>query len=459
MSDVLNLRKEITAFNKSERFDAYSKVIINVNDDLSYEAGDNTGRTLTLSCPWGTKAMAKNILSQMRGFSYQPYTATGAILDPASEIGDGINVNGVYSGIYRMDTTFNSHCSTDISAPSDEEIDYEYQYRSKQQREVSRKNKYFSSQLLIHSEQISAEVEQRTNDVAVINGKLTVQSDMIEAEVNQRGEDVKQINAKLTLHSNQITAEVSERKSDIKSVKSTLEIQSSQIVAKVNKNYGSSSTFGWALETDSWRIFAGSSTVLKATKSGLEIKGKITATSGKIGGFDILSNYISYNGQTWRGTNTNGIYIGPYGIQLGKNFRVDNSGNLYATTGTFTGNVYAKSIKFDDENATSVTYGTLSGGAISAGSISGGKISYDTLTTANMIDGIKYSLSYADFANGVFNGWNTANTLSAYSVSGNDVFADTLNVSNTIYFGYSKLYLGTITDYEGDVRRVVMWSN
>ncbi len=194
MSDVINLRKNIIAFSDSERFDGYSKVIINVTDDLFYEAGETTGRTLTLSCPWGTQAMANNILAQVRGFSYQPYTAEGAILDPASELGDGINVNGVYSGIYRMDTRFSSNCQADISAPSDEEIDYEYQYQSKQTREVKRKNKYFSTQLSIQQDKIAAEVE--------------------------------------------------ERKSDIKTVKSTLEVQSSQIVAKVNKTEGSSSTFG-----------------------------------------------------------------------------------------------------------------------------------------------------------------------------------------------------------------------
>lgn len=356
MSDILNLRKEITAFNKSERFDAYSKIIINVTDDLFYEAGDDTGRTLTLSCPWGTQAMANNLLAQMRGFSYQPYTAEGAILDPASELGDGVNVNGVYSGIYRMNTTFNSHWSTDISAPSDEEIDYEFQYQSKQNREVKRKNKYFSTQLAIQLDKITAEVE--------------------------------------------------ERKSDIKTVKSTLEVQSSQIIAKVNKfQENTSTTFGWALETDSWRIFAGTSTVLKATKEGLEVKGKITATSGTIGGFTINNDYISYNNQTWQGTNTTGIYIGISGIQLGNRFRVDNAGNLYAYSGTFEGSVNAGNIRYGG------SYGTLSGSGLSSRSVGGGAISLATLTTANMIDGIKSSLSYADFAYGVFNDYNTASTI------------------------------------------------
>ena len=360
MSDVLNLRKEITAFNKSERFNVYSKVVLNVTDELYYEAGDNTGRTLTVSCPWGTQAMANNLLAQMRGFSYQPYTAEGAILDPSAELGDGVNVNGTYSGIYKMDTRFTSNYPVDISAPSDEEIDYEYQYQSKQTREVKRKNK--------------------------------------------------QVQAQLAIQGDRITAEVEERKSDIKSVRTTLEVQAEQIVAKVNKvQNNTSTTFGWALETNSWRIFAGSSTVLKATKDGLEVKGKITATSGTIGGFTINSNYISYNNQTWGGTNSKGIYIGISGIQMGKNFKVDSAGNLTAASGTFTGYVNAGRIRYGEDNG----YGTLNGGGITSRSISGGTISYSTLTTANMIDGINSSLSYADFANGVFNGWNTAGYVSA----------------------------------------------
>lgn len=433
MSDVLNLRKEITAFNKAERFDAYSKIIINVTDDLYYEAGDDTGRTLTLSCPWGTQAMANNLLAQMRGFSYQPFTAYGAILDPASELGDGISVNGVYSGIYQMDTTFNSHCSTNISAPFDEEINHVFPYESKQSREVKRQNKKFSSQLTIHADQIAAEVVQRTNDVAAINGKLTVQSDRITAEVNQRSEDVRQINAKLTLNSDRITAEVSERKDDIKSVKSTLDIQSSQIVAKVNKNYGSSSTFGWALETDSWRIFAGSSTVLKATKDGLEVKGKITATSGTIGGFTINSNDISYNNQTWGGTNTTGIYIGPSGIQLGKNFKVDANGNLTASSGEFTGYVKAANIKYGNDSDTGKDYGKFNGGGISSKSISGSSMVDKTISTSQVSIGIQSSLGYADTANLVFNGKTEAPYIYTNSLHANSMYYGNYTVKPSSY--------------------------
>lgn len=405
MSDVLRLRKEITSFSKAERFDTYSKIIINVSDDLCYEAGDSTGRTLTLSCPWGTQAMADNLLAQMRGFAYQPFTAEGAILDPAAELGDGINVNGIYSGIYSIDTTFNSHCSATISAPVDEEVNYGFPYESKQSREIKRQNKKFSSQLTVHSDQIAAEVEQRKNDVETLTGKLTVQSDKIAAEVKQREEDVADLSAKLNVQADQITAEVKERKDDVKTLTGTLDVQADQIVAKVNKTEGSSSTFGWALETASWRIFAGSSTVLKATKDGLEVKGKITATSGTIGGFTINSNHISYQDQTWGGDVANGIYIGISGIQLGKNFKVDNAGNLYAYSGTFEGDVNAGNIRYGGD------YGTVSGLVVTENTLPGSGLVPSTITTIQTSSGINSSLGWADFANGVFNGWNTAPTV------------------------------------------------
>ena len=355
MSSSVNILRNMVSFDKAEQFDGFSKVIIIVSDEIEYSAGTETGRTLTLNCPWGTQEIANNILESIRGFQYQPMTADGALIDPSVEIGDGVSANGVYSGVYSLDTKFNSNLPMDVSAPADEELYEEHTYIPKTEREVKRKFLDFQSQLKIQDGKISAEVE--------------------------------------------------ERKSDTKTIRSTLEVQSSQITAKVNKNDGKSSTFGWALETASWRIFSGSNTVLKADKNGLEVKGVIRATGGEIGGFTIKDNYLSSNNQTWGGTNTRGVYIGPSGIQLGKNFKVDSSGNLTAASGTFSGKVKAGKIEYGGSN------GTLSGSALTGGSVyggSGGAIAGRTLSTYNLTGGINTSLGYADFANGVFGGWNTA---------------------------------------------------
>lgn len=364
MSSSVNVLRNMVSFDKAEQFDGYSKVIIIVSDEVEYSAGTDTGRSLTLNCPWGNQEIANNILQSIKGFQYQPMTAEDALVDPSIEIGDGISANGVYSGVYSLETKFNSNLPATVSAPADEELYEEHTYIPKTEREVTRKFLDFQSQFKIQDGKISAEVE--------------------------------------------------ERKSDTKSIRATLEVQAGQITAKVNKNDGSSSTFGWALETASWRIFSGSSTVLKADKNGLEVKGVIRATSGEIGGFKITSNSLTYNNQTWGGTNSTGIYIGPSGIQLGKNFKVDSAGNLSAASGTFSGNVYAGNIQYGG------SAGYMSGGGISSGSISGNRLVANTVSTAYTSSGINSTLSHADWSYGVLNGWTTIDKISCKWVYAND---------------------------------------
>ena len=389
MSNSVNILRNMVSFDKAEQFDGFSKVVIIVSDEIEYSAGTDTGRTLTLNCPWGNQEIANNILQSIKGFQYQPMTAENALVDPSVEIGDGISANGVYSGVYSLETKFNSNIPTTVSAPADEELYEEHTYVPKSEREVTRKFLDFQSQFRIQDGKISAEVE--------------------------------------------------ERKSDTKSIRATLEVQADQITAKVNKNDGNSYTFGWALETASWRIFSGSNTVLKADKNGLEVKGVIRATSGEIGGFKITSNSLTYNNQTWGGTNSTGIYIGPSGIQLGKNFKVDSAGNLSAASGTFSGNVNAGNIQYGGKA------GYLSGSGLASHSVYGSQIGYNTISTAYTSGGINTSLGYADYANGVFNGWNTASTIGA----------------NRIYLDGRALGTSTIsyTDGNGNKRsaNIVVW--
>ena len=373
----------MVSFDKAEQFDGFSKVVIIVSDEIEYSAGTETGRTLTLNCPWGTQEIANNILQSIKGFQYQPMTAENALVDPSVEIGDGIRANGVYSGVYSLETKFNSNLPTTVSAPADEELCEEHTYVPKYEREVTRKFLDFQSQFRIQDGKISAEVE--------------------------------------------------ERKSDTKTIRATLEVQAGQITAKVNKNDGSSSTFGWALETASWRIFSGSNTVLKADKNGLEVKGVIRATSGEIGGFDIQSNYLSYNGQTWGGTNTTGAYIGQSGIQLGKNFKVDMHGNMTATGGTFDGTVKCQSLIVDGQTISPSSVRSGIGGGNSYTSSGWGNYSARAVAT------------------------NASNGNTALRVLEGTQYMGTINLrSGTFQMNGHNVYLGTIM-VNGTQLNVLRW--
>lgn len=144
----------------SKTFGAYSKVIINVTAELYYQAGNDTGRTLEIDCPWGTQAMANNLLSSLQGFQYQPFTAESAILDPAAELGDGITLNGIYGGIFKLTLRSGVLHAADVSAPQDEEIDHEYQYTPASERKIERRLNNMQSELSVQADQIAAKVDE-----------------------------------------------------------------------------------------------------------------------------------------------------------------------------------------------------------------------------------------------------------------------------------------------------------
>ena len=375
MSDITYVGSQLKSFEAMPQFDGYTQVVVEVADGVQFVAGNDLGRTLRINNPWGTQEIANNILGLIKGFQYQPYSASGAQVDPAAELGDGITVQGIYSGLYKQQMRYGRLMLSDISAPTEHVIDHEYPYTPRQERRVTRT------------------LRQLTTE-------LRVQAGLIEAEV-------------------------AERKTETEYLLTQLTVQSGQIAARVEKTGGNSASFGWVLDDASWTIKANGTDILKATKSGLEVNGRVTATSGKIGGFDIESNYLSYNNQTWDGTNSTGIYVGPSGIQLGKNFKVDAAGNLNAASGTFLGAVRAGSIQHGGD------YGTLHADALTGHSITGSQIGYGAISTAYTSGGINTSLGYADFANGVFGGWNRASNMNCTNLN---VSSETFKFANRTCF-------------------------
>lgn len=388
MSDVINVRKSLSSLEKQDTFNGYSKVVVVVSDEMEYSAGTDSGRTLTLDCPWGTQKMAEDILSRIQGFQYQPYTADGAHIDPAAEIGDGFAAGNLYSGIYSKNVSHGALYTANVSAPGGEKINYKYEYKTPTQRKIERHYSEMKSTFKVQADQISAEVSARI----------------------EQGDELT----------------------------SRLDIQSDQISARVTKTGGSSSSFGWELLDDSWTVKANNTTVFQITKSGAEVRGKFIALSGKIGGLDIQSDYLSYNNQVWNGTNSRGIYIGVNGIQCGSEangVQITPTGNLYAENGYFRGSVSAGRIDYGGDD------GYFNGGGITSGSISGGyggQIYGGSIGNYAVSGGINTSLGYADFANGVFNGWNTASYVDAAVL-----------FASSFYFKDYEVAWRTITDGNG----------
>lgn len=373
MSDSINILQRAENVEIAPLFNTYSKVIVNIDDETQASSGSDTGRILELDNPlFGSPTVAAKLLQRLKGYQYQPYSAQGALVDPAAEMGDAISVNDVYGGIYTRERTFGRLMITDVSAPNDEEINHEYKWETPTERKLKR---------------------------------------------------------------------------EMEDVRATFAIQSDRIEARVAKIGGNNNSFGWVLTDSGHTWYSGSKQVMKVSSSGLEITGKITATSGYIGngsqGFEISSRSL-FNGMTsLNDTTHNGVYVGVDGISLGRgNFKVDASGNLTARRGTF-GSLSV------DSGGTSSYSGRLSGcgGSVSSGLSYGGG-SYGSLSSLD---------------NGLKNVAVKVDSLEANAITTNNLVAKIANAGtvriSTLILNGNQLVLNTEAwyDQEGNWHRIYYW--
>lgn len=374
MSDSVFIGRSASGYTSTPELPKYTKVRINVDDESCYEAGDGDN-VLELECPWGSQQMANDILESISEFVYRPYDTDWAKLDPAAELGDGVTINGIYSGIYVNETNFSTLMAARISAPQENAVDHEYPYKSPTDRKTTRQFAETRASLRVNAANIQAEVTART-----------------------KGET---------------------------EMRAALELHAQEIAARVTQTGGNSSSFGWSLTANGFVLQSSGQTVFQATKNGVDITGKITATSGYIGskskGFTITENAI-YNALSSLYGTVNGVYIGADGIALGGGkFRVNSNGQLYATDGTFTGNVFANRVQTGTQNG------------MDAGYITGGQIGGRTITSANTNSWINTGLAngydFSDFSSG---GLSIGYAKAGYVKAGTFVFQNYYSFWDTI---------------------------
>ena len=242
---------------------------------LGYKSNpwSNSGRVLDIVNPFGTVAMASDILRALRqtngiALNYSPFNAD-AIIPPHFELGDAVTINNDHHGVYGFNTKASRLPRSEINAPADEEIDHEYPYKSDvKSRQLTRKFDSIQSQFIVQAGKISAKVSR-------VGGN---QSQTFGWSLTENG---------FYINNGEVRA-------------------------------------------DGTDLFSFDST-------GLHIKGDIEAVTGHIGGsggFTIQSGKL-YSGKSSYSSSANGVYIGTDGISLGSGFKVSSGGSLTATSGSF----------------------------------------------------------------------------------------------------------------------------
>lgn len=145
-----------------------------------------------------------------------------------------------------------------------------------------------------------------------LSGKITVNANAITAEVKRAQGQETELAAAISVATDQIALKVSKGE-----ISSQLSVESGAISIKSNR-------FSWE------STYSSLSATGKLTATDVDLSGKITASSGKIGGFTVGTTSI-YNSKSSLEAKSSGVYIGTDGISVGygKSFVVDQDGNIY----------------------------------------------------------------------------------------------------------------------------------
>ena len=364
-------------------FAGFSKVIIRTGEydssgnEIVYESGNTTGRTLECEIDWGSQTVADNIMSIISGWSYQPYDATNVVINPALELGDSISINGVYSGIYTNTINFSRLFTADTKAPYDEEIDHEYAYEDPRERKYVRRMEEVRAEMSILAGTITAKVDKtktgQTFGWTVTDSQWNV--------FNENG-------AILTVNSGgaYVKGEIQAGSGKI----GGFNIGSDAIYHTISTYGSTASNTGVYLGTDGIQL---------GKKFLVDPYGNVSASALTVTGGSLSIGDDGQGNPMFQVTSAGYVTAKSLAIQggsisIGGNFYVDSNGNLSAASGTFAGNVYAGNIKYE---ATTTGAGTVSGAALSLGTVTAGLSG--SMPTGQLSLGACLSLGYADLFN------------------------------------------------------------
>lgn len=174
MNNSYSALRNVVSFRNTGKSQPISGIELVVDEKNMYFAGNDSGYVMTIECPYGTQQMANDLLAKAKGFEYQGYTAEQVVLPPEAELGDGINVAGVYGMIAHRSFKFTPGMTSTVEAPRELEVQHEYKYTSPQQRKVQRQIAQTKTLITKTSEEINLKVEGidgRVSDITqTVNG-------------------------------------------------------------------------------------------------------------------------------------------------------------------------------------------------------------------------------------------------------------------------------------------------
>lgn len=181
MNGSVYVGQKALSLTEYEKAAPISGVILWVDDENCYEAGDETGTVIEQDCPYATQEMANNLLATLQGYSYQGLEANGAKVSPVAELGDGLTIGGLYTQLAYQNIRFSTGEVMDVSAPGSNETLHEYKTEGETTKQFNHQIAETRSIISKTSEEILLQVE---NELEGLSSSFSVQLDNITGRVN-----------------------------------------------------------------------------------------------------------------------------------------------------------------------------------------------------------------------------------------------------------------------------------
>ena len=194
MNGKVFVGQKALSLTEYEKTAPISGVILWVDDENCYEAGDETGTVIEQDCPYASQEMANNLLTTLQGYSYQGLEANGARVSPIAELGDGITVGGLYTQLAYQNIRFSSGEVMDVAAPGSDETLHEYKTEGETTKQFTHQIAETRSLISKTSEEILLKVE---NELEGLSSSFSVQLQQIQSQVTGLNGQVSSITQKV----------------------------------------------------------------------------------------------------------------------------------------------------------------------------------------------------------------------------------------------------------------------
>ena len=194
MNGKVFVGKKALSLTEYKKSDPITGVILWVDDNNCYQAGNDTGTVIENDCPYGTQEMANALLQQLSGYEYQGIEANGAVVTPIAELGDGLTINGIYTQLAYQNIRFSTGEVMDVAAPGKNETLHEYQTEGETSKWFSHQIAQTRSEITKTSEEIMLSVE---NELENLSSSITVQLQSITSQITGLNGQVSTISQKV----------------------------------------------------------------------------------------------------------------------------------------------------------------------------------------------------------------------------------------------------------------------